>query len=355
MKKICFITGSMGRGGAERVISILTKEYSKIGWEVEIIMLLHNICEYPLDKHVKVVDLSYEKVRNPIFRTIKMLLALRKQVRKGKPDIVIPFHAKVAALTEFSFWGIRNRFRVVTSERIDPYSVKYPKVLRWLVNRSFVHADAVVFQSERAKSFYSERIQAKSEIIGNPVSLQLQRVENEYPIIISAGRLEKQKNQKMLIQSFANIANDFPTYELHIYGEGSLRKELELQIEELGLQQRVKLPGNHINYHDRLCEADIFVLSSDFEGLSNALLEAMILGLPCISTECAGSDEVIRTECNGLLIPVGDTSALTEALRRLLSDCQLKKRIGEAARETASDFRTENVISKWRKILEKNV
>lgn len=355
MKKICFITGSMGRGGAERVISILTKEYSKLGWNVEIIMLLHNICEYPLDKRVKVVDLSYEKVRNPIFRKIKMLLALRKQVRRGKPDIVIPFHAKIAALTEFSFCGIRNRFRVVTSERIDPYSVKYSKVLRWLVNRAFVHADAVVFQSERAKSFYSKRIQVKSEIIGNPVSLQLQRGENKYPIIISAGRLEKQKNHNMLIQAFSEIAKDFPKYELHIYGEGSLRKELEQQIKALGLQDRVKLPGNHIDYQNRLCEADIFVLSSDFEGLSNALLEAMVLGVPCISTDCAGSDEVVQSDNNGVLVPVGDMTALAEAMRRVLSDDELKKRLGQAAKIATQSYRTENVILKWREILERGI
>lgn len=355
MKKICFITGSMGRGGAERVISILTKEYSKLGWNVEIIMLLHSFCEYHLDKHVKVVDLSYEEVGNPILRKIKMLLALRKQIRKGKPDIVIPFHAKVAALSEVAFWGMRKEFRMVSSERIDPYSVKYSKVLRWLIVRAFTHADAVVFQTEKAKSFYSKKIQVKSEIIGNPVSLQLQKGDKVNPIIISAGRLEKQKNQKILIQAFSEIANDFPKYELHIYGEGSLRNELEQQIKELGLQDRVKLPGNHMDYQNRLCEADIFVLSSDFEGLSNALLEAMVLGMPCISTDCAGSDEVVQSEYNGLLVPVGDMTALAEAMGRMLSDEELKKRLGKAAKITTRSYRTENVISKWREILERGI
>jgi len=355
MKKIVFLNSSMGRGGAERVISILANEYCVRGWQVEIVMLLHNICEYPLDERVKVIDLSYANEKNAIFRWVKMLKALRGFIKKGQPDVVVPFHAKVAALSEIAFWGMRKEFRMVSSERIDPYSVKYSKILRWLIDRAFTHADAVVFQTEKAKSFYSKKIQVKSEIIGNPVSLQLQKSDKVNPIIISAGRLEKQKNQKMLIQAFSEIANDFPKYELHIYGEGSLRKELEQQIKELGLQDRVKLPGNHMDYQNRLCEADIFVLSSDFEGLSNALLEAMVLGMPCISTDCAGSDEVVQSENNGLLVPVGDMTALAEAMGRMLSDDELKKRLGKAAKITTRSYRTENVISKWREILERGI
>lgn len=354
MKKIVFIASSMGRGGAERVMSILSREYCNENWSVDIIMTLHNINEYPLDSRVRVIDFSFENISNPIGRKIKMILELRKYLRNEKPDIVVPFLTKIAAITEIAMLGVKRDFRVVTSERIDPYSVRYSKALRWLINLAFQRADAVVFQTERAQSYYSNEIQKKSVIIGNPISV-IQKESNEKKhIIISAGRLEPQKNHKMLIKAFASISNEFPEYELHIYGEGKLQIDLEQQIQMLGMKEKVLLKGNCVDYLEKIRSAEVFVLSSDYEGLSNALLEAMMIGIPCISTACAGSNEVIKSGENGLLIPIGDEQEMIKALTSLLSHVELRETFGTNGRNSVQRFRTENVISMWKKVLEGN-
>lgn len=351
-KRIVFIMSSMGRGGAERVVSILSREYCALGWAVDICMLLHNIIEYDLDKRVRVIDLSFDhepKAR----RTVKMLLSLRKYIRDNKPQVVVPFLAKTSALHYVATFGTKRRnYRMVTSERIDPYSAHYSKPLRGLVKLAYKKADAVVFQTRRAKTFYSIDIQRKGVIIGNPVAMQYTKAAAPNPVIINAGRLETQKNQKILINAFARIASKYPDYQMHIYGEGSLRKALETQISKLGMAERIILKGNCPDYLEKLARSEMFVLSSDYEGMSNALLEAMALSMPCVSTECAGSDEIIVNGENGLLTPVGDAGKLAEAMDRLLSDSALCARLGGNAGQTARQFATENIISSWRKALE---
>ena len=281
-----------------------------------------------------------------------MILTLRKYLKEEKPQIVIPFLTKIAAVTELAMLGMKRKFRVVVSERIDPYSVNYPMVLRWGINRAFNRADAVVFQSERAKSYYSAKIQEKSKIIGNPISVSEKKIDEQDAVIVTAGRLEAQKNQKILIEAFAQIADEFPNYKLHIYGEGGLHSSLEQQIEKLEMKDRIYLMGNQLDYQDKLARAMVFVLPSNFEGLSNALLEAMMLGIPCISSNCAGSDEVITSGKNGLLFPVGDVDALTEQLRTMLIDEELRTNISKAGKESVQRFKVERIISSWRTVLE---
>lgn len=352
-KRIVFFMGSMERGGAERVVSILSRYYCELGWSVDICMLLHNINKYPLDQRVSVIDMSNETCKNVSLRNAKMLIDIRRYIKEHTPDVVVPFLAKTSALVWLAMLGkSREKFRIVASERIDPYVANYSKFLRIAVNRSFKKADAVVFQTKRAKGYYSSSIQSKSRIIGNPVTMKYERSEKPDSVIITGGRLEYQKNQKMLINAFARIANKYPNYSLHIYGEGSLQVELEKQIIELCLEKRVFLKGNSLKYQENLAKAEVFVLSSNYEGLSNALLEAMMLGMPCISTNCAGSDEIIRDGENGLLIPVGNAEKLSDALDRLLGDKELQDKLGENARETASTYETYNVIGNWREVLE---
>ena len=171
--------------------------------------------------------------------------------------------------------------------------------------------------------------------------------------IVSVGRLDAQKNQKMLIDAFAKMKEKFPNYKLYIYGEGSLRTQLSKQIKMLGLSGNVILKGNVLDIHSQIADASMFVLSSNYEGLSNALLEAMMMGLPCISTNCAGSDEVIVDGINGVLVPVGNVDALSAAMIKIADDKSFAHRIGLVARNTAEVFKTENVMEQWISVIEK--
>ncbi len=170
--------------------------------------------------------------------------------------------------------------------------------------------------------------------------------------IVAAGRLEQQKNHAMLISAFKKIHDCYPDYSLYIYGEGRLRGSLIKQIQLLGLEEAVFLPGSVKDIHKKIADAEIFVLSSNYEGLSNALLEAMMMGLPCISTDCAGSNEIIQNNINGLLIPIGDTDKLAECMKRLINDREFSAQISKESQITSRQFDSETVIIKWESAIE---
>lgn len=352
MKKIVFLVSSMGRGGAERVVSNLSDYYIKRGWQVDICMLLHNIIEYELNSKVNVVDLSYEN-SNKIIGKIKMLFTLRLYIKNSSASVFVPFLAKISVLFMLARLGIKlKNSRVVSSERIDPYTVKYSRMLRFLINRAFLLSDVIIFQTEKAKSFYNRKIQDKSVIIGNPIQINIKREQPEKDII-SAGRLVPQKNHKSLVNAFARISKKFPEYQLHIYGEGVLRNELEEQIFSLKIQDKVFLKGVSIEYLSKLAKAEIFVLSSNYEGFSNALLEALLLGVPCISSDCAGSSEVIKDHENGLLYSVGNEFELETKLEELLLNKPLQLKLSKNAQRLSKDYGINNIIFKWINAFEK--
>jgi glycosyltransferase involved in cell wall biosynthesis len=208
-----------------------------------------------------------------------------------------------------------------------------------------------VLQTDRARKYFPEVVQRNSIVIVNPIDINTYAIEQSKPRIVSAGRLVKQKNQIMLVKAFKQIHDKYPEYSLTIYGEGELREEIEEQIIKLDLKEAVDLPGNLTNVHDEMKDAYMFVLSSDYEGLSNSLLEAMMMGLPCISTDCSGSDEVIIDRYNGILVPRGNQEQLSEAMKLLIDDKELTKKIGRNAMTSSEKFSTKNVINKWDKII----
>jgi len=347
-KKIVFFSGAMGRGGAERVISVLANYYVNNGYDVQIAMVLHSQVEYELDERIKVVDLSSPKgIKKGFFKTLKKI---KKYVQEEKPAVVVSFMAQVCLLVGLSLK--KSKIPVLMSERIDPSQVHRNFIYKKLLDRIYAKSNALVLQTQRAKSYFNNKIQEKSIIIANPIKVYETVTDNPNHEIVTAGRLTEQKNHKMLIKAFNNLENDFPDYTLKIFGEGPLREELEGLIKELEIEDKVFLPGNSPQLHKDISNSEIFVLTSNFEGLSNALLEAMMMGFPVISTTCAGSDEIIINGENGLLIPVGDQKALEDALRKLMSDNVLRNKLSNNAKESVECCKVENVISKWTEAIE---
>ena len=345
--KIIFITGSMGKGGAERVISILSKHYDKKGWSVSIIMLLHNKIEYRLPSHVNVVNLSE---KNGIKRDfIKVIKNTRNYIAKQKPDVIVAFMAQNILLAHFAIKKMNIPF--IVSERIDPAEVKRNIIFKYLLNKIYKTASVVIFQTKRAQSYFNKAIQGNSCVIGNPISISCQKNKTSKHKIVSVGRMTKQKNQKMLISVFKRIHDRHPNYELVIYGEGPLREELHAKIKELNLDNCVSLPGISNNIHEDIADAEIFVLPSNYEGLSNALMEAMLMGLPSISTNCAGSDEIIDNYKNGLLVPIGDENEMFNAIEKLINDKNLRKIISKNAIKSMERYKEENIAEMWDNII----
>lgn len=347
-KKIVFFTGYMGRGGAERVISILSRQYAELGWTVQIVMLLHKNVEYDLDSRVELVDLSSDKgIRKDC---VRVLGRIRKFLKKEQPSICVVFMAQICLLVGLAASGLH--IPLVMSERIDPSQVKRNYIYRKSLNYFYSHCKRTVLQTQRAMRYFPSKVQNNSTIITNPICVNTEVSSNPKHRIVTAGRLEPQKNQKMLIRAFAEFKKCFPEYSMDIYGEGTLKEELQALINELGMSDCIKLPGNVPNLHECIADAEIFVLPSNFEGLSNALLEAMMMGLPCIATRCAGCDEVIDDGENGLLIDVGDTDGLVQAMVKLASDPSFARRLAKRSKQDSSQFHVDNVIAKWRRVIE---
>ena len=348
-KRIAFLLGSMGRGGAERVISILSKEYAACGWDTDIALLLSNTVDYILDDTTRILDFS-GSTSGRLMRAPMWLKSIRSYVKKEKPDVVVAFTARINVMTLLACMGLKTK--TVISERNDPRHDGRGFVTKLLTKLLYPSADAIVFQTNRAKVYFNEKIQKKSEIIPNPIMVNAEAIKETEKKIVSVGRLASQKNQLMLIEAFYEVAKKHPDYTLYIYGEGNLRQKLTERIEELNLSGKVFLPGNILNLHEKIADAQVFALPSDYEGLSNALLEAMTMGLPCVSTSCAGADEYIENEKNGLLVPVGDTKAMEKALLYMIENPQKRVMMGCEAKKASQSFSSENILKVWHSVID---
>ncbi|HFK1432571.1 TPA: glycosyltransferase family 4 protein [Bacillus cereus] len=348
-QRITFLIGSMRRGGAERVISILANTYANKGWKVDILTLLDDANEYQLNSNINVKSIGvkgYSRIR----QLPNWINSIRRYVIEEKPDRIVSFIARINIITILSCIGLNKK--IIVSERNDPRADGRSKGVQFATRLFYPLADMVVFQTKWAQSCFSMKIQKNSVIIPNPISLTKKASNKKEKKIVAVGRLVEQKNHELLIRSFKEVYDISPEYSLYIYGEGDLRNELTKVIKELGLEKSVFLPGNVSNIHEKISDAEIFVLSSNYEGLSNALLEAMMMGIPCISTNCAGSNEIIKNNKNGLLVPIGSTDALVEAMRKLIVEPEFANHLGEEAKKTLKKFDSQAVLREWESIIE---
>lgn len=342
------VLGSMGRGGAERVISIISREYCRLGWEVSICMLLSNRVEYPIERGVELVDFSGNK-ESRIRRLPYWVRSLRSRIKESNPDVIVSFAARINVIVLLAAWGLKKR--IIVSERNDPKLDGRGVATNVLTSILYPHSSAVVFQTKRVRDYFSKRIQRISYIIPNPIEIDRRAANSPCLKIVSVGRLTEQKNQKLLINAFGVVHQKYPQLELVIYGEGPLRSELETLADSIGLKDRVLLPGKVSDVHQKIEDALMFVLSSNYEGLSNALLEAMVMGLPCISTNCAGADEYIINEYNGLVTKTGDCFELAEAMSRFIEDSILRKNCAKNASKIESVVGLDAAMRQWREVI----
>ena len=346
MKKISFFIGSMGKGGAERVISILANYYANNGYQVDIILLLSNKIEYQLNENINVINLSTNT--NNFIALFYWLKVIRNYVLKEKPYKIISFIGRINLLVICACLGLN--VNIYCSERNDPQNDGRSKLLVKLIELFYLNKNCkkIIFQTEYIKNCFSKYVKDKSVIIYNPVVVNVVR-KQPLKKIVTVGRLAEQKNQVLLIESFKELVTKYPDYTLYIYGEGYLRKFLEQRIIALNLQDKVFLPGNIDNIHEAISDAKIFVLPSKYEGLSNALLEAMIIGIPCISTKVSGIEEIIRDGINGLLIK--DKNELLDRIIELLEDSIKYNNISKKSFKIESKFCLENILKQWNKVM----
>ncbi|MDX9768271.1 MAG: glycosyltransferase family 4 protein [Ectothiorhodospiraceae bacterium] len=363
---IALLVSSMHMGGAERVAATLANAWAARGDRVTLVptWVGRGECVYPLHEAVRLqflADRMPGDERRPPSR-LRRLWALRDLIREVRADVVVSFlpHVNLAAILATRGLGVP----VIVCERTDPVgNAAHGKGLnlarRWL----YPMADAVTMQSRAA----AERFRAAAswlrrlEAIPNPLPDELlarpladTALQSGRGRLMALGRLHEEKGHEALMDAFARLAADFPDWDLWIWGEGDSRGSLARRITGLGLDGRIHLPGSTSRPWDELARAQVFALSSPREGFPNALLEAMALGLPCISFDCpSGPREILRDGQDGLLVPVGDVAALAGGLRRLLMDPKLRCELGaRAAASVRERYALARVLDEWDALFE---
>lgn len=354
---VAMLIGALTKGGAERVLVNLADYLAEKNYPVTMVTQYQKENEYSLNPKVKRVisDITEEETtKSRVINFKRRFMKLRNIWKTEKPDIVLSFIGKNNIMAIMTSLGLD--IKVAVSVRSEPAREYYNQILRFLAKNLFYAADGVILQTKACFSFFPERIRKKAVILKNPVNSSFfrERYTGERDkTVVTVGRVDENKNQRMLIRAFAGIAEDFPDYKLIIYGEGEQRQELIRLVESMKMQERIQLPGGVDNVPDVIYKTSVFVLPSNKEGMPNALIEAMIMGLTVVSTDCTcgGPAELIEHGVNGLLTPVGDVEKMKENLHVALSDLQKANIMGENAAKTGNDYRPEKVYKEWENYL----
>lgn len=353
--KIVFLSYLHGYGGAEKQNIMLANAMANLGHDIVLVSIsVNNVC-YKLDEKVKYIFLPDKK--KGIQRILSRYNMIKKILKQEQPDLTVNFWFQSTYL--LSCMNKKITGKIIYSERGDPSDKEYKGILGLIRKLVFPRVNGFVFQTIAAKSYFNTSIQNRSTVIGNPVIINYDNIPKNIikcKKIVNVGRLHEQKNQMNLIDAFSKISKKHEEYILEIFGEGELYNKLSDFIHEKKLDNKVFLKGTSKNIHREICNASLFVLSSDYEGMPNALLEAMALGLPCISTNWkpGGVVDIIDNRENGIIVPCNDADLLSKAMDELLENQKLANNYSKKAIETSKKFYPQKIYNEWEKYL-KNI
>lgn len=352
--KLLFYISTICNGGAARVMSNLANELTLKGHDCTLATTFSTDEEYSLDTGVKRVSFFDKKPTNGfLISNYKIVKRLRACVLKEKPDLLVAFLAEPCFRAAIATIGTDSK--TVLSVRNDPNWEFKGSVRHLLAKYLFRRVDGIVFQTTEARDWFPKSIQEKGRIILNAVKNDFYEVE--LPLkrsgIVATGRLSKQKNHSLLIKSYAQIAQSVDD-DLTIYGAGESAPLHELAI-KLGVGERVHLPGQTMDVKNSIKGAKLYVMSSDFEGMPNALMEAMAMGLPCISTDCpcGGPRALFSKEMSHFLTPVGDVKTLADRMKELLINDETRMQHGFRCQQAAMLFSPDIIYKQWEDYLMK--
>lgn len=347
--KLLFVGYFQGFGGAERMLIMLSNAMAERGHDVRIVGLAGGTLNYEIKRTVK-YRVFNDKSKSRIKNIYSRYRNLKREIKNYNPDIILHFWMQSAYMCAFMGKDIARK--TIYSERGDPYDKEYTGIKSVLRNYTFHRIRGFVFQTVGAQNFFSNDIRQRSCIICNPCYVNTDGkipAEEREKRIVTIGRLTEQKNQSLLIDAIAKLPLSLADYKVEIYGEGELKEKLEKKIESLKLTKQIELMGTFSDIHSKIRKAALFVLTSNYEGMPNALLEAMALGIPCISTDCSpgGAREIITDHEDGIIVPCNDSDALSKAIQEVLEHEKIARRLCKKAVKNMERFNPDVIYAKW--------
>jgi glycosyltransferase involved in cell wall biosynthesis len=365
--KVMIIIHSLKGGGAERAVVNLLKGLNRRDFSVTL-LLYEEIFDYPRPENIELITLGIRSSKNILKFTlgfVKKIISIAKSIRINKPDIVFSVLSgtNVIAILAQSLSGIGCK--VVGSEQNHPslslQNQLYDGVTKFLMRRFYPKAEKIIAISQGIKKDLVENFhltEEKIEVVYNPVDIREIEIlseeavyhpwfNDELPIIVSVGRLTKQKGHSYLIKAFSVVRQSLPC-RLLIIGTGDEEGNLINAVDRLGLRNDVEFLGFQKNPFKYMAKSSLFVSSSIYEGFGNVIVEGMALGLPVISTDCpSGPSEIIEHEKNGLLVPIKDERALAQAILKVLTNDDMKRSLSDEARSRARHFDLNSIVQKY--------
>ena len=347
MPKLLVSCGTLASGGAERVLSILSKSFADTFDDVIYLTWIDMPDFYPLDDRVKRVCVERECGSKNI---INKSLWFRKFICSENVSLILSFLEPFNVLICGCLMG--TKVPIVVADRNDPRLVWNDTFHGTLRKLFYKRAQGIVCQTEHNRSYYKGKLLERTYVIFNPIFLPEEYLgkalnQEKQNKIVSVVRLEPQKNIPMLLRAFYLFQRSHQDFKLVIYGEGKLRQELEMLIEKMGMTENVEMPGAMQNVWDLIINAKCFALSSWYEGLSNALMEALCLGLPCVATKVSGAVDFINDGENGLLVDLDDEKAMSDCFGKMAEDTEFAQMLGMNAVNMYSLLQKEVICKQW--------
>lgn len=349
-KEIIIVTIALGNDGAERVLTELANEWTAQGHKVSVVQTGANNygCSYKLSNDIELINICVTSKLKPL-RYLKQIRSLYMILKERKEAVAISFIVSSIFILAMCKPFVKNR--IIVSERNNPKECPSGWLQQKLRDLSFCLADVCVFQTDEAMSYFPRKAQKHGVVIPNPINPNLLTMHQgeRRKAIVAACRLHPQKNLRMLFEAFAMLNKEHPDYVLELYGQGAEEELLRQYAIELGVGDKILFMGFTDSIHKKMVDCTMYVSSSNYEGISNSMLEAMGMGVPAVVTDCpvGGARMMIQNGINGILVPVGDSSAFYKAMKKVVEDKEWASKISKEAANICNEYPIDKISQRW--------